>query len=200
MQDIEDKIICGDSLQILRSFDNESIDMIITSPPYWALRDYGVEEQVGLEDSPQKYVERLCGIMDECKRVLKKEGTCWVNLGDNYIGSPAGNKKASGFQQKHIESSGVNYSAQYADPKNPKSLRSGEQMPKQLLPNKCLAQIPNRFAIEMCNRGWILRNEIIWYKPNAFPSSVKDRFTIDFEKLVSYTPISKLKISVCFSL
>lgn len=186
-----DKIYLGDSLTILNGFKDESIDMIITSPPYWALRDYGEDGQLGLEKTFNDYINRLCDIFDECRRVLKNEGTCWVNLGDTYIGSPAGNKKASGFQQKSIEKSGVNYNPQYADPKLPQRLRAREQVAKQILPNKSLAQIPSRFAIEMCNRGWILRNEIIWHKPNAMPSSVKDRFSVDFEKLFFFVKDKK---------
>ena len=78
------KIICGDSLQELKKLPDESVDCVITSPPYWALRDYGVEGQLGLEPTFQEYITKLCNIFDEVKRVLKKEGTCWVNLGDTY--------------------------------------------------------------------------------------------------------------------
>lgn len=141
---VKDKILLGDSLEVLKELEDESIDMIVTSPPYWALRDYGTKEQLGLESTFDEYINKLCNVFDECKRVLKKNGTCWVNVGDSYINI-----------------------------------------------SKCLAQIPNRFAIEMCNRGWILRNEIIWHKPNAFPSSVKDRFTVDFEKLFFFVKNKK---------
>lgn len=137
------KIIGGDSLEELKKLPNESADCIVTSPPYYGLRDYGVKGQIGLEATFQEYIRRLCDIFDEVKRVLKKTGTCWVNMGDTYNGN-----------------------------KN-----------KNHLPDKCLLQVPSRFAIEMCNRGWILRNEIIWWKPNCMPSSIKDRFTVDFEKV-----------------
>ena len=142
--------------------------MVITSPPYWALRDYEVDGQMGIEETFEEYVANLCGIFNEVRRVLKKEGTCWINLGDTYI---------SKGESRHIG---------YAYPKNKKvgiqNCTEPSGLP-QSIPEKCLAQIPARFAIEMTNRGWILRNEIVWHKPNCMPTSAKDRFTVDFEKL-----------------
>lgn len=136
------QIKIGDALQMLKSLQDECIDMVMTSPPYWALRDYDVAGQLGLESTFQEYINKLCDIFDEVKRVLKKQGTCWVNIGDTLL-------------------------------------------------NKSLCQIPSRFAIEMTNRGWILRNEIIWHKPNAMPSSANDRFTIDFEKVFFFVKSKK---------
>lgn len=133
------KILLGDALTILKTLPNESLDCVITSPPYWSLRDYNNPGQLGIERDFNSYISNLCDIFDEVKRVLKKEGTCFVNMGDTY-----GNNG---------------------------------------LLKKSLCQIPSRFAIEMVNRGWILRNEIIWHKPNCMPSSAKDRFTNDFEKV-----------------
>lgn len=209
-------ILQGDSLEVLKTLPDESIDMVITSPPYWALRDYGTNDIVwdadkncnhswvknikkpsggkgsknanvgankndsanmrdhdvisnfcsnctawkgsfGLEPTFDLYIKHLCDIFDEVKRVLKKEGTCWVNIGDTYAGSGRG----------------------------PEGGISKETQAKSLI------QIPSRFAIEMTNRGWILRNEIIWHKPNAMPSSVKDRFTVDFEKIFFFTKNKK---------
>lgn len=147
----EQKIIIGDSLEILESFDDESVDMVITSPPYWNLRDYnspmtewkdGKECQLGLELTIEEYISHLIEIFDEVKRVLKSSGSCWVNIGDTYK-------------------------------------------------NKMLCQIPSRFAIAMSNKGWILRNEVIWHKPNAMPCSVSDRFTVDFEKVFFFTKSDK---------
>lgn len=165
------KIIQGDSLEVLKTLPDESVDCVVTSPPYWALRDYGVEGQLGLEPTFQEYITKLCNIFDEVKRVLKKEGTCWVNLGDTYGGSgDKGNSK---------------------DPKN-KSGRNGQtKAVNKIATQKCLCQIPSCFAIEMTNRGWILRNEIIWHKPNCMPSSVKDRFTVDFEKVFFFVKSKK---------
>jgi len=161
------KIIQGDALAVLKTLDSESIDMVMTSPPYWALRDYGVDGQLGLEPTFQEYINKLCDIFDEVKRVLKPEGTCWVNIGDTYSGNKEGktDNKVSSYLKN--ESKGIKK--------------------KATIKEKCLCQIPSRFAIEMTNRGWILRNEIIWYKRNCMPSSVKDRFTVDFEKIFFFS-------------
>ena len=171
IDNFKNKIIQGDALNVLKTISDESIDCVMTSPPYWALRDYGIEGQLGLESTFQEYITKLCDIFDEIKRVLKKTGTCWVNIGDTYGGS--GNN------------------GNYKDPKDING-RTGQS--KAINKNaiaKSLCQIPSRFAIQMCNRGWILRNEIIWHKSNAMPSSVKDRFTVDFEKLFFFTKSKK---------
>ena len=162
-------ILCGDALTILKEFQDNSIDCVITSPPYWALRDYGVEGQLGLESSFQAYISKLCDVFDEVKRVLKENGTCWVVLGDTY--STRGGKPG-------------NWS-QYSQSKNASRVigSAHHRRPSTDVSGKCLLMIPSRFAIEMINRGWILRNELIWWKPNCMPSSAKDRFTVDFEKV-----------------
>jgi site-specific DNA-methyltransferase (adenine-specific) len=153
----------NDVLEVLKQLPDESIDCVITSPPYWALRNYGVEGQLGLEPTFQEYLEKLWEIFDEVYRVLKPTGTCWVNLGDTYSGSG----KGAGYNGKSKEV--------WRFSKRPK-IREG-------IPSKSLCLIPERFAIGMIERGWILRNEIIWHKPNCMPQSVKDRFTVDFEKI-----------------
>ena len=167
----------GSALEVLQGFDDEFFDCIITSPPYWGLRDYGVDGQLGLEKTFQEYVEKLVAIFTECKRVLKPSGTCWVNLGDTYGGS--GNASGHTETTKNL---GYTTSDMGASHGNQKSTRGME---------KCLLQIPSRFAIAMSDAGWILRNEIIWYKRNAMPSSAKDRFTVDFEKLFFFTKNKK---------
>lgn len=155
-----DTIYCGDALTVLRTWPDESIDCCVTSPPYWGLRNYGVEGQVGLEPTPEEYVEKLVTIFREVKRVLKKEGTLWLNLGDTYCGT--GNK------------------GECKDPKNPNG-RNGQAVAvnrkvKGLKP-KDLVGIPWRVAFALQAQGWYLRSDIIWYKPNAMPESVKDRPT-----------------------
>ena len=161
----------ADALSFVRSLPDNSINMVITSPPYWNLRDYGTDGQLGLEPTFQEYLDKLCDIFGEVKRVLKQGGTCWVNLGDTYSGNKQGKTdyKVSSYLKE-----------------NSKGIRK-----KATITEKCLCQIPSRFAIKMTNRGWILRNEIIWHKPNAMPSSVKDRFTVDFEKLFFFTKSKK---------
>lgn len=170
------KIYQGDTLEVLKQMPDDFMNCIVTSPPYWALRDYGVDKQLGLEPTFQEYIKRLCDIFDEAKRVLKNDGTCFVNMGDTYAGG-------NGW-------SGV--------PDDWKSVSAGSKQPRFDSPtkqlkniSKCLLQIPSRFAIEMTNRGWILRNEIIWHKPNCMPSSAKDRFTVDFEKVFFFVKNKK---------
>jgi len=157
------KIYQGDTLTVLKTFPDEAVDMVITSPPYYALRDYGVEGQIGLEPTFQEYLDNLIAIFDEVKRILKPFGSCWVVLGDTYSGDKNGktDNKVGGY----LKDSSINIHK------------------RAELPKKCLLQIPNRFAIMMTDRGWILRNEIIWHKPNCMPSSAKDRFTVNFEKM-----------------
>jgi DNA modification methylase len=127
------KILCGEALETLKTLPDGSINCCISSPPYWALRDYGVKGQLGLEPTFEEYIDKLCAIYDEVKRVLRKDGTCFVNLGDTYACSPAGNK-------------------------HPRKLADGgvfrTNKPKMLfdIPNKSLCLIPQRFAIEMLNR------------------------------------------------
>ena len=177
-KEMVNEVVCGDCLEGLKKLPDNSIDMVITSPPYWALRDYGVEGQLGLEPTFEEYIDKLCTIFDEVKRVLKKEGTCWVNLGDTYsMTSVRGGDKPFGDgvgANKHYEKGSISFKRE-----------------KQTIQPKSLIQIPSHFAIEMCNRGWILRNEIIWHKPSCMPSSATDRFTVDFEKIFFFTKSKK---------
>jgi site-specific DNA-methyltransferase (cytosine-N4-specific) len=149
---------------MLRTLPSEHVHMTITSPPYWCLRDYHMAGQLGLERSYTEYVTKLCDVFDEVKRVLHQDGTCWVNLADTYSGS-------NGAPPSPFHSKAHRFG--YTFPKTPSTD----------IPKKSLCLIPFRFAIEMVRRGWILRNVLIWKKPNALPESVKDRFTVDFEYL-----------------
>lgn len=174
-KDLLNTITCCDCLEGMKKLDDKSVDCVVTSPPYWALRDYGVKGQLGLEPTFQEYIDKLCNIFDEAHRVLKKTGTCWVVIGDTYGGSGAGawQNKPNDAKSKEV------YTLPYGK-------SSGSKM-RGTPQDKCLLQIPSRFAIEMCNRGWILRNTIIWHKPNCMPSSVSDRFTVDFEYVFFFT-------------
>ncbi len=184
------KIHNVDCLQGLRRLPSDSIDCCVTSPPYWALRDYGVDGQLGLEQTFEEYVIQLCNIFDEIKRVLKNGGTCWVNLGDTYSGScqGAGKKTKERIESKKVENLGSsqNYLKKYGH-----ALTQKPPSAKTSVPSKSLCMIPFRFAIEMVNRVWILRNNIIWHKPNCMPSSSKDRFTVDFEYLFFFAKNNK---------
>lgn len=130
----ENQVFCGDAEHILTTLDEESVDAIVTSPPYFGQRDYGDSRQVGIESSPQEYVDRMTRIFREARRVLKSSGTCWIVLGDKYL--------------------------------------SGR-----------LLGMPWRVALALQDADWILRADIIWHKPNAMPSSVKNRPTLDHEYL-----------------
>lgn len=163
-------ILQGDALKVLKTIPEESIDCVVTSPPYWGLRNYCIEGQLGLETRFEDYLKKLNAIFDEVRRVLKKTGTCWVNIGDTYCGSWG----AQSHDLKH-HARRANYNT-----RAPSSFH-------QSVPEKSLCLISFRFALMMLRRGWLLRNVIIWHKPNCMPSSVKDRFTVDFEYLFFIT-------------
>lgn len=160
------RIICGDALRVLRSLPEACVQMAITSPPYWCLRDYQVAGQLGLEPTYDEYVTKLCDVFDEVKRVLKPDGTCWVNLADSYSGDGSAQKRPK-----------------MLTPKRQRLHTPIPSVPHSDIPRKSLCLIPSRFAIEMVRRGWLLRNVLIWQKPNVVPESVKDRFTTNFEYL-----------------
>ena len=177
IEKITNKIICGDALKIIKTIPSESIDCVITSPPYWALRDYSVLGQIGLEENFADYLEKLISVFDGIKRVLKPTGTCWVNFGDTYA-----NKTKGGHRNKPQGNMFDSLTKRATFEKLKTSLS---------VPSKSLCLIPSRFAIKMIERGWILRNEIIWHKPNAMPQSIKDRFTTDFEKVFFFVKSRK---------
>lgn len=160
------RIIGGDSLKILQTMPAESVDCVVTSPPYWRLRDYQVKGQIGQESSIEDYLERLVNIFIEIYRILKPAGTIWVVLGDTYANK---NKDKSPSQKANL-----------SKPKTALHIRA-----------KSLCLIPERFAASMIESGWILRNQIIWHKPNQMPQSAKDRFTVDFEKLFFFVKESR---------
>ena len=213
----------------------ESVNCCICSPPYWSLRDYGIEPVIwdgdkdckhewglpiagagknndktagkiqrankgsigrdnrpdsnfcikcgawkgslGLEPTFELYIKHLCDIFDEIKRVLRKDGTCWVNIGDSYGGS--GNRSGHTLETSNLNRLTIGYGATGG---NQKATRGYE---------KSLLDIPYRFSIEMINRGWIKRNTLIWWKPSCMPSSANDRFTVDFEYLFFFTKNNK---------
>jgi DNA modification methylase len=237
-KDFINKVICGDALEIMKLMPDESIDMTITSPPYYGLRDYGkdtntiyggnpncrhnwrtkqtkleheyrqgvgsktVKEkkekgwhkqlsafcskcgawkgQLGLEPDFNLYIKHLLDIFDEVKRVLKKDGTCWINMGDTYAGGHIGGSI-------HPKGSSVLKEGQI--PQIKKGRPQGKLKGKYK--EKCLICIPERFALGMIERGWILRNKIIWHKPNHMPTSVKDRFANSWEYLFFFSKSRK---------
>ncbi len=169
------KIHCGNSLKVLKAMPDNFVDMVMTSPPYWGLRDYGVKGQFGLEKTFQEYITKLCDIFDDIKRTLKDTGTIWVNLGDTYSSTAQG---TMGVPPDYLKGSKA-------------GLARVNHRPITGIASKSLCMIPQRFAIEMVNRGWILRNTIIWYKSSCMPCSAKDRFTVDFEYLYFFSKQKK---------
>ncbi|MCP4798315.1 MAG: site-specific DNA-methyltransferase [bacterium] len=152
------KILQGNCLEVLKDLPEQSVNTCITSPPYWGLRDYGEGEQLGLEDSPDKFVENLVSVFREVKRVLRDDGTVWLNLGDSY--SSGGRTTTTNQTLRGDKDYGV------TRPKPSKGIK-----PKDLI------GIPWRVAFALQADGWYLRQDIIWHKPNPMPESVKDRCT-----------------------
>jgi DNA modification methylase len=166
---LEASILVGDAVARLRELPDGVARTCVTSPPYWGLRDYGNDGQLGLEGTPQEFVENLCLVFDEVWRVLADDGTLWVNLGDSYAGSGKGGQSAA----KRSE----NWQPEYAN--------------KGLVPEglkaKDLVGIPWRFAFAMQDCGWYLRQDIIWAKPNPMPESVTDRCTKSHEYIFLFS-------------
>lgn len=165
---LDDSLIMeGDALYALRLLPSNSIQCVVTSPPYWGLRDYGIEGQIGLESTLPQFINSLVRIFSEVKRVLRSDGILWVNMGDGYT---SGNRR---------------YRAK--DKKNPaRAMAIRPDTPEGLKP-KDLQGIPWRLAFALQNDGWYLRSDIIWHKPNAMPESVKDRPTRAHEYLFMLT-------------
>ncbi|HSX50859.1 MAG TPA: site-specific DNA-methyltransferase [Cellvibrio sp.] len=160
-------ILEGDALRALQLLPSNSIQCVITSPPYWGLRDYGVDGQIGLEPTLPQFLNHLVAVFNEVKRVLRDDGTLWVNIGDGYT---SGNR---GYRA--------------TDKKNPaRAMTVRPDTPEGLKP-KDLIGIPWRLAFALQDDGWYLRSDIVWNKPNAMPESVKDRPTRSHEYLFMFT-------------
>lgn len=157
-------VLHGDSVSMLKTLPADSVHCCVTSPPYYGLRDYGIDGQIGREESPERYIERLVSVFREVWRVLRPDGTLWVNIADTYCGT--------GSNPKHF------------DPKNPKG-RTGRQVTLNHKAAGCkqkdLIGIPWLLAFALRNDGWYLRNAVIWEKGNAMPESAKDRLTRSYE-------------------
>ena len=148
-------ILQGDSLHILGRLPAASVQCIVTSPPYWGLRDYGISGQIGLEPALSQYINRLVAVLNEARRVLKPDGTMWLNIGDGYT---SGNR---GWRAP--------------DKKNPARAMSVRPNTPDGLKPKDLLGVPWRLAFALQEDGWFLRCDVVWNKPNAMPESVKDR-------------------------
>ena len=152
------KILRGSCLDTLKTLPEQSINTCITSPPYWGLRDYGESDQLGLEETPEEFVENLVQVFREVKRVLRDDGTVWLNLGDSYSGSGKGPSTSLNKEHHNLE-------------------RTHSKIVPDNLKPKDLVGIPWRVAFALQADGWYLRQDIIWHKPNPMPESVRDRCT-----------------------
>lgn len=165
-------VINGDSLNVLKSLDDESVDCCVTSPPYYQLRDYGNDRQIGLEHTPYEYIDNLVLVFHEVKRILKNDGTLWVNIGDSYSGSGKG---AAHYPDKVMGTKQETNAGCF----NAENLDSGYS--DDVIKEKDLIGIPWMLAFALRKDGWYLRQDIIWSKPNPMPESVKDRCTKSHE-------------------
>jgi len=152
------KLYCGDALDVLKQLPDEIVQCVITSPPYWGLRDYGVEGQLGLEKTPEEYIEKMVVVFRGVKRVLRNDGTLWLNMGDCYTAS--GGNTGNGRPGFSLERGRRHDHRQYST-----------------LKPKDLVGMPWRLALALQADGWYLRSDIIWSKPNPMPESVTDRPT-----------------------
>ena len=157
----------GDAAEVLKRLPENFFRCVVTSPPYWGLRDYGSAGQIGAEEDPDEYVQRLVAVFDEVRRLPRDDGTFWLNIGDCYT---SGNR---------------NYRA--PDKKNPvRAMSYRAKTPRGLKP-KDLVGIPWRLAFALQRSGWYLRSDIVWEKPNCMPESVKDRPTRSHEYIFLFT-------------
>ncbi len=151
----------GDVRAVLATLTSESVQTCVTSPPYWGLRDYGVEGQIGREPTPEAFIETMVGVFREVRRVLRDDGTCWINIGDSYTSSGPSTWRSSASENK-----GVTCMDDKARPETPSGMK-----PKDLV------GIPWMLAFALRADGWYLRQDIIWHKPNPMPEAVRDRCT-----------------------
>lgn len=174
----------GDALEVTTTLDTGSVDCIVTSPPYFGLRDYGIDGQYGLESSPAEYVETMRVLFSELRRVLADDGTLWLNIGDSYSRTGGGGAESSDGKvgRNGAKKSSPSYSRLEAFIAGSGSEATGRPATKAtFLPEKNLLGIPWRVAFALQDEGWILRNAIVWNKPNAMPESVTDRLSGRYE-------------------
>lgn len=169
-------LVLSDAMSMLRALPSGSVQTVITSPPYWSLRDYGIKSQVGLEASVYDFITALADIFDEVNRVLKNDGTLWLNIGDSYT---SGGRDRRAPDKKNVAR------AMGTRPPTPEGLK-----PKDLI------GVPWRLAFELQDRGWYLRSDIIWNKPNCQPESVRDRPTRSHEYIFLLSKSEKYKYDV----
>jgi len=165
--DVSVRILTGDCRDVLRTLPDESVHCVVTSPPYWRQRNYGVGGQIGLEQTPENYIDELTAVFADVRRVLRSDGTCWINIGDKW--ASGGNGGGGSFMEARGEA--------WAHARDSKGWRS----PPTGYKDKDLVGLPWMLAFALRNDGWFLRQCNIWAKPNCMPESVSDRSTISHE-------------------
>lgn len=192
------RILQGDVRDMLATLSDESVHCVVTSPPYWGLRDYGVDGQLGMEPTMGEHIETMVDVFREVRRLLRKDGTVWLNYGDCYATSPNGRSaadtKAAGNDDRTFRDKPFSTVRPICDPEYRKRTTGGIHAERRddsgarivaggYLKPKDLCMIPNRLAIALQDDGWWVRSEIIWHKPNPMPESVTDRPATAHEKV-----------------
>jgi DNA modification methylase len=172
------RIMNGDALSVLKAMDSDSVDCCVTSPPYWQLRDYETDGQIGDEDTVEAYILNLIDVFSEIRRVLRQTGTVWVNMGDGYVGDSWG-----GSIPSYWGNNTKTHDARLASRRRPSNVIG--------LKRKNMIGMPWRIAFAMQGSGWILRQDIIWHKPNPMPESVMDRCTKSHEYVFVFSKHQK---------
>ncbi len=170
----DNRILIGDCIEQLATLEAGSVQTCVTSPPYFGLRDYGHDGQIGLEDSPAQYIAKMVEVFGAVRRVLRDDGTLWINIGDSYAGGAGTGRNDSGRVR---EAHGTGSGRVDGSDRKPLPPRIDDR------PSKNLLGIPWRLAFALQDDGWILRSEIIWHKPNGMPESVTDRPTKAHEQV-----------------
>lgn len=182
------RILQGDCIDVMKTLPPDSVDCIVTSPPYWGLRDYGVDGQIGLEQSLGEHLDKMVDVFRHCRRLLKPTGTLWLNYGDCYASKPNGRKAKDitgddrTFRDKPFSTVGAIHRGKRIE-RDAGRWGGGNLPASGILKPKDLCMIPNRLAIALQEDGWWVRSEIIWGKPNPMPDSVRDRPGIAHEKI-----------------
>ena len=166
-------ILLGNSLTKIDEISSDSVQTVVTSPPYWGLRNYDNDDQLGQESSPEKFVSNLVNLFNKIKRVLKDDGTVWINIGDTFFGAKGGHCDKNSITNS---STGCEYRQKRAAPPKHKYLKDGD-----------LSGVPWMFAIEMQRNGWYLKQDIIWNKPNPMPEAVNNRCVKSHEYIFLFT-------------
>lgn len=179
-------IYCGDALEVMASWDDDIVQCCVTSPPYWGLRDYGVDGQLGLEKTPEEYIEKMVAVFRQVRRVLKPDGTLWLNIGDSYWDGKG--KSAQAWSTEHTDRNTLNKPQHQITGMNETRPQDGKH---PTIKPKDLVGIPWMLAFALRADGWYLRQDIIWAKPNPMPESVRDRCTKSHEYLFILTKSAK---------